>query len=203
MAALIKCRMVWRALPLFTASVFLTAVFEFSYQPYSSAWLKKWYVWLIWPVLIARAGAVYEAFVVHSEGSPVRRSAAITAVAIALICGGMVAWNLTGNVIPAAQWRRVAMISMTAFLAVYVLALWASGEWRGGIAGRHVLLLLAICLSLTIPALLNMAFPKEKWLWWTVDPIAYGTRALIYFTWCLSISIPDRKPDSQAKLTAA
>ncbi len=86
------------------------------------------------------------------------------------------------------------MIAMTVFLAVYVLLLWHAEEWRHGIAGRHVLFLLAICLSFSVPILLNMAFPREKWLWWAVDPIAYGSRAIVYFTWCLSISIPDRRP---------
>ncbi len=192
-ACLIFCRRVWRALPFFTLSVFVVTIFEFAYQPYSGPWREQWYALLIWPVFVTRAMAVAEGAYVHLEFLPKKWIVYITATAFGLLAAAIVAWNMhAANVVRAGQYRRVAMIGMTGFIAAYILLLWSAGQWRSGIAGRHVLFLLAICLSFTVPILLNMVYPGQ--LWWTVDPIAYGARTLIYLLWCLSISIPDRQP---------
>lgn len=170
-------------LPCFAVSVAACIIFELAYQPYCPEWVHRWYAWIIWLPVSTRVIAVAEAFLKHSDGLPHRRLIVATTVLLGLFFAVLMSWHVTGGTVlmNTIQARRAVIIGSTGFLAVYVMLIWSTGRWIGGFAGRHVLFMTAICVSFAWPILATMALTRH--CWWTIDPLAYGIRALIYFGW--------------------
>jgi len=169
--------------PCYAVSLAYLAVLELAYDPFSPEWLEKWYPVAVGGYMLMRLLAVAEAFLLHSYGHPKRKLIASSTVMLSLVCAAIMAWTVTGGsvVLAAIQARRVITVGLFAFLLIYSLLRWSMGEWRGGFASRHLLILLAISASLAVPSLLAVAGPKH---WWgTIDTWAYGIRSLLLIAW--------------------
>lgn len=186
-----------RRLPLFALSVAVAICFELTYQPYSPSWLRDSYARMVAPLLVLRALAVGEAFVVSSRGFAQRRFIAAAAVLLGLLFAAVMAWRFGGGDVldSAIHARRVVVVGLAAFLGVYLLLLWSTGYKRSGVLDFHVVLLFSVCSVMACTAVLRMA--HQGGIWQAADTVAYAACALIYLTWAASFSIPARPLDPQ------
>lgn len=175
--------------PCYAVSLAYLAVLELTYKPYSPEWLAEWYPVSVGGYMLMRLLTVAEAFLLHSHGHPRRKLIASSTIMLSLVCAAIMAWTVTGGTVllAAIQARRVITVGLFAFLLIYTLLRWSMGEWRGGFASRHLLLLLAISASLAVPSLLAVAGPKH-W-WWAIDSWAYGIRSALLIAWA-AFAIP-------------
>lgn len=194
---------VWRRLPLFTLATAASLLFELSYQPYSSGWLKSWYPWLVTPLLACRALAVAEAFFVSSANFRQRRLIAASALFIALLFADIVAWRFAATDVlhSAIQMRRVVVVGLSAFLGVYMLLMWSVGYKRAGLLDLHVLLMFLLCSVMGASSVLRMARMLETWQ--AANDASYAACGLIYLTWVAAFSIPMRPLDPPLPETRA
>lgn len=196
---------VWRRLPLFTLATAASLLFELSYQPYSSGWLKSWYPWLVTPLLLCRTLSVAEAFCVSSTGFRQRRLIAAAALFIALLFAAIVAWRFAATDVlhSAIQMRRVVVVGLSAFLGVYMLLMWSIGYKRSGLLDLHVLLMFLLCSIMGASSVLRMARMLETWQ--AANDASYAACALIYLTWVAAFSIPMRPhgPQHHGSLSTA
>ena len=182
----------WRRLPLFTVASVLSLLFELSYQPYSSDWLKTWYPWMVTPLLVLRALAVAEAFIVSSTELRNRRMIAAAAVFFSLLFAAVIAWRFsTADMLHSAiQARRVVVVGLSAFLGVYMLLMWSVGYRRSGLMDFHVLLMFSFCSVLSVTSVLRMAGMLGSWQ--AAGDFSYAACSLIYLTWAVAFSTPER-----------
>jgi hypothetical protein len=193
-AALLLAGM-WRKLPLFTVATLASLLFELSYQPYSTDWLKSWYSWLVTPLLICRALSVAEAFTVSSTGFRQRHVIASAALFLALMFAAVIAWRFAATDVlhSAIQMRRVVVVGLAAFLGVYMLLMWSIGYKRAGMLELHVLLLFLLCSVMSATSVMRMARLLDSWQ--AANDASYAACSLIYVTWALSFSIPEHPLD--------
>jgi hypothetical protein len=139
--------------------------------------------------MLFRMLAVAEAFLVHSQGHPRRKLLAVSSIMLAIVCASAMAWHVTGPtaVLSAIQARNAATVGLFCFLLVYVMLRWSMGEWRQGLASRHVLFMLAMQTALAIPVLLLIAAPPH-WFWY-IDPIFYAVKSILLLSWSM-LAIP-------------
>jgi hypothetical protein len=78
-------------------------------------------------------------------------------------------------------------VGLLCFLLVYVMLRWSMGEWRQGLASRHVLFMLSMQTALAIPVLLLIAAPRH-WFWY-IDPIFYAVKSILLLSWSM-LAIP-------------
>lgn len=183
-----------RRLPLFTAATVASLAFEACYQPYSLPWLRQWYPWLVSPLLLLRALAVAEAFVVSSRDFRQRRLIAAASVLLALLFASVIAWRFGGGDVlhSAIHARRVIVVGLAAFLGIYALLVWSAGYRRSGIIDAHVGLLFAVCAVMAAGSVARLAWPGGNWQ--AASDATYAACALIYLTWGASFSIPAPQP---------
>ena len=183
---------VWRKLPLFTLATVVSLLFELSYQPFSSDWLKSWYTWLVTPLLACRALAVAEAFFVSSTSFRHRRMIAAAALFIALLFAAIVAWRFAATDVlhSTVQARRVVVVGLSAFLGVYMLLMWSIGYKRAGLLDLHVLLMFLLCSVMGASSVMRMARLLDTWQ--AANDIAYTACSFIYLTWALAFLTPMR-----------
>lgn len=193
----------WRKLPLFTIATLASLLFELSYQPYSSDWLKSWYPWLVTPLLACRALAVAEAFFTSSANFRQRRLIAAAALFIALLFAAVIAWRFAATDVlhSAIQMRRVVVVGLAAFLGVYMLLMWSVGYRRSGLLDIHVLLMFLLCSVMGASSVLRMARLLDSWQ--AANDASYATCSLIYLTWAVAFWIPERPLDPPLPETRA
>ena len=183
-----------RRLPLFTLATCASIGFEISYQPYSMAWLRDWYPWMVSPLLACRALAVGESFVVSSTGFRHRRMIAAAALFLALLFAAVIAWRFAATDVlhSAIQARRVVVVGLSAFLGVYTMLMWSVGYRRSGLLDFHVVLLFLLCSVMGLSAVLRMAYPVG--IWQAANDASYAACSLLYITWGVAFSIPMHPP---------
>jgi len=184
----------WKRFPLFAVSTAAACVFELSYQPYSAAWLKSCYAWLVMPLLALRSLAVAEAFVRSSTGFKHRKLIAAGALCFALLFAAVIAWrfNAVDVLHSAIQARRVVIIALAAFLGVYMLLMWSIGYQRSGQADMHVLLMFLACAVMASSVILRMATPGG--IWEALSKSSYAAASLVYLSWGLLFSAQELPP---------
>ena len=182
---------VWRRLPLFTLATAASLLFELSYQPYSSGWLKSWYPWLVTPLLACRALAVAEAFCLSSTELKQRRLIASSTLFLALLFAAVIAWRFAATDIlhSAIQARRVVVVGLAAFLGVYILLMWSIGYKRSGLLDFHVLLMFLLCSVMGTSSVMRMAQLLSAWQ--AANDASYAACSLIYATWVVAFWIQE------------